>query len=90
MERSLYSRLVAWKSSPRRKPLLLKGARQTGKTWLLREFGAREFERVVYLDFEADPLLEEIRALDLNSISPLDALNRLYEWQQRFGQDDSE
>ncbi len=39
---------------------------------------------------EADPLLEEIRALDLNSLSPLEALNRLYEWQQRFGQVDSE
>ncbi len=39
---------------------------------------------------EADPLIEEIRALDLNSLSPLEALNRLYEWQQRFGQENSE
>ncbi len=39
---------------------------------------------------EADPLIEEIRALDLNSISPLEALNRLYEWQQRFSQENSE
>ncbi len=44
----------------------------------------------LHLFSEADPLLEEIRALDLNSISPLEALNRLYEWQQRFGQVDSE
>jgi DNA mismatch repair protein MutS len=39
---------------------------------------------------EADPLLEEIRALDLNSLSPLEALNRLYEWQQRFGRENTE
>ncbi len=39
---------------------------------------------------EADPLIEEIRTLDLNSLSPLEALNRLYEWQQRFGQENSE
>ncbi len=44
----------------------------------------------LHLFSEADPLLEEIRALDLNSISPLDALNRLYEWQQRFSQGASE
>jgi len=44
----------------------------------------------LHLFSEADPLLEEIRALDLNSLSPLEALNRLYEWQQRFGQDDSD
>ena len=44
----------------------------------------------LHLFSEADPLLEEIRALDLNSLSPLEALNRLYEWQQRFGRDDRE
>ena len=44
----------------------------------------------LHLFSEADPLLEEIRALDLNSLSPLEALNRLYEWQQRFGQENSE
>ena len=44
----------------------------------------------LYLFSEADPLLEEIRALDLNSLSPLEALNRLFEWQQRLGRDDSE
>ncbi|MCK4740650.1 MAG: DNA mismatch repair protein MutS, partial [Anaerolineales bacterium] len=44
----------------------------------------------LHLFSEADPLLEEIRALDLNSLSPLEALNRLYEWQQRFGRDEGE
>ena len=42
----------------------------------------------LHLFSEADPLLEEIRALDLNNLSPLEALNRLYEWQQRFRKDE--
>ncbi|MGB2895356.1 MAG: DNA mismatch repair protein MutS [Anaerolineales bacterium] len=44
----------------------------------------------LHLFSEADPLLEEIRAMDLNSLSPLEALNRLYEWQQRFRRDNAE
>ena len=39
MKRLAIETLKAWKNSPRRKPLLLDGARQTGKTWLLKEFG---------------------------------------------------
>ncbi len=66
MQRSVYSSLVAWKSSAQRKPLLLRGARQTGKTWLLREFGRREFARVVYLDFEEDPRLDGLFQRDLD------------------------
>jgi uncharacterized protein len=70
MERALYADLVAWKSSSRRKPLLLRGARQTGKTFLLRQFGDREFDRVAYCNFEADPGLEGFfrRDLDPNRI----------------------
>ena len=45
--------LALWKHSRRRKPLLLKGARQTGKTWLLKEFGATHFENVAYVDLLA-------------------------------------
>lgn len=52
MERSLMSELVAWKDSPGRKPLILNGARQVGKTWLLREFGAKQFENVAYVNFD--------------------------------------
>ena len=44
----------------------------------------------LYLFSETDPFLEEIRTLDLNSLSPLEALNRLFEWQQRLGRDESE
>lgn len=49
MDRTLMDELVAWKNSTRRKPLVLNGARQVGKTWLLKEFGATHFENVAYV-----------------------------------------
>ena len=51
--------LVAWKESARRKPLVLNGARQVGKTWLLKEFGARHFENVAYVNIDNNPGLSE-------------------------------
>ena len=59
MERFLMESLVAWKESARRKPLVLNGARQVGKTWLLKEFGARHFENVAYVNFDNNPGLSE-------------------------------
>ncbi len=66
MERALYTDLIAWKSSSRRKPLLLRGARQTGKTFLLQEFGKSEYDQVVYCNFEEDPALDSFFKRDLN------------------------
>ncbi len=65
MERSLYPQLVAWKHGRRRKPLLLTGARQTGKTYLLKWFGAREYRRTHYFNFEKDPGLNSFFEGDL-------------------------
>ena len=57
MERSTMAELAAWKERKDRKPLVLRGARQVGKTWLMREFGRRCYENVVYCNFdEADDL----------------------------------
>ena len=47
--------LVAWKNSARRKPIILNGARQVGKTWLLREFGRTQFENVAYVSLDDNP-----------------------------------
>ena len=55
MERFLMDDLVGWKNSARRKPLVLNGARQVGKTWLLMEFGARHFESVAYVNLDNAP-----------------------------------
>jgi len=56
MRRALMDELVAWKESPRRKPLILNGARQVGKTWLLKEFGRLYFENVAYVSLDNDSL----------------------------------
>lgn len=58
MRRTLYQNLLVWKSDPRRKPLLLQGARQVGKTWLINEFGKKEYKHYVYLNFEQTPGLK--------------------------------
>jgi predicted AAA+ superfamily ATPase len=57
--------LIRWKGSARRKPLLLRGARQVGKTWLLKEFGRREYQNVAYANFEENPSLGGLFAGDL-------------------------
>lgn len=52
MERAIFKQLEEWRVAPGRKPLILRGARQVGKTWTLREFGARSFENCAYLRLE--------------------------------------
>lgn len=58
MKRDAYLQLLAWKSDPRRKPLLLRGARQTGKTYLLKAFGKAQYDSLVYFNFEEDQNLK--------------------------------
>ena len=58
MRRALLDRLVVWKNNPRRKPLILNGARQVGKTWLLKEFGRLHFENVAYVSLDSDVLAQ--------------------------------
>ncbi len=60
MERLLMKELTAWKNKKKRKPILLKGARQVGKTWLMREFGRSCFSNVVYINFDRKPGLRSI------------------------------
>lgn len=52
MERLLLKRLLEWKNSPYRKPLILKGVRQVGKTWILKEFGKLYYENIAYFNFD--------------------------------------
>lgn len=52
MERYVLQDLLKWKNSPYRKPLILKGVRQVGKTWLLKEFGRRYYENTAYFNFD--------------------------------------
>lgn len=59
MKRFLMDRLIAWKARTRRKPLILNGARQVGKTWLLREFGKSQFKNVAYVNLDDNPRMRE-------------------------------
>ena len=52
MERLIMNRLVAWKQSKHRKPLILKGIRQVGKTWLLKELAAKQYSNLAYFNFD--------------------------------------
>ena len=55
MERLVMSNLVEWKNSKYRKPLLLKGVRQVGKTWILKEFAKRHYKNIAYFNFDENP-----------------------------------
>ena len=95
MERSLYQSLITWKKSPFRKPLILFGARQTGKTWLLKEFGKNEYQNLVYIDcdnndqirnlfsdFDTDRLIRNLSAIsetDIQKGSTLIVLDEVQE-----------
>jgi len=62
MERFAIKQLLDWKNSPRRKPLILEGARQVGKTWLLKAFAAKEYKNMAYISCEKSLRLEELFA----------------------------
>lgn len=95
MERSIYSSLKKWKESPTRKPLILQGARQVGKTYILKEFGAREYSEVVYIncddnndmqnmfvDYDTDRIIRSMSAISGISIKPSTTLLILDEIQE--------
>jgi len=60
MQREAYSKLINWKNTPHKKPLLMQGARQVGKTHLVKEFGKNEFEELYYFNFEKDAGLSSL------------------------------
>jgi len=88
MERIAIQRLIEWKNRTDRKPLVLNGARQVGKTWLLREFAKREYKKEAYvvcrknemarqiftLDFDVNRILRALRAMTSVDITPDDTL----------------
>ncbi|MEG0369320.1 MAG: AAA family ATPase, partial [Hungatella sp.] len=60
MERKAMQQLIAWKNSEDRKPLIIRGARQVGKTWLMQEFGKRHYKSFVYFNFDEEEELSSI------------------------------
>ncbi len=96
MERLVLQQLIEWKNRRNRKPLILNGARQVGKTWILREFARREYKKEAYLlcrkndlaeqvfkqDFDVERMLRSLRALTGVDITPGDTLIILDEVQE--------
>lgn len=60
MKRNAMHALINWKSDPERKPMILKGARQVGKTWLMKEFGKKYYKNYVYFNFDEEEELKSI------------------------------
>ncbi len=65
MKRDIYKKLVKWKKSTRRKPLILCGARQVGKTYVLKEFASKEYESNIYINFEEETKIKNVFEEDL-------------------------
>lgn len=62
MKRAAMRRLLAWKEEPDRLPMIIRGARQVGKTWLMQEFGRREFERCAYINLDHNERMKQLFA----------------------------
>ena len=67
MYRVAIEKLYKWKESKRRKPLIIEGARQVGKTWLMKEFGSKAYANTVYINFDSNSRMAELFASDLNT-----------------------
>ena len=74
MYRFITEKLIRWKNSKARKPLILKGARQVGKTYILKEFGVNNYENIAYFNFDHDDGLAE---LFLNTKDPKRIIEQL-------------
>ena len=66
MYRSKLSNLIEWKLNKNKKPLILLGARQVGKTWLLKSFGKSEYKQMVYINFEDENAPKNIFQTDFD------------------------
>lgn len=67
MYRIAIEALYKWKNSKRRKPLIIEGARQVGKTWLMKEFGDKAYRDTVYINFDSNSVMAELFASDLKT-----------------------
>lgn len=67
MYRIAMEKLLKWKESKRRKPLIIEGARQVGKTWLMKEFGRQAYADTVYINFDSNSGMAELFASDLDT-----------------------
>ncbi len=77
MKRNAMQSLINWKSDEERKPLVLKGARQVGKTWLMKEFGKNYYKNFVYFNFDEEEALKSIFETNKNPLRIIELLSMI-------------
>ncbi len=78
MKRYAIKQLIRWKESQDRKPLIIRGARQVGKTWLMQEFGKTQYKKTIYINFENNDLMCEHFSKDLDTQRIINGLELEY------------
>ena len=79
MKRNAIEQLLAWKNSTDRKPLVLKGARQVGKTWLMEEFGRLYYDDTFYFNFDEEDELQSVFKTNKNPHRIIELLDEMME-----------
>lgn len=74
MERELFAKLEKWKNKKKRKPLIIQGARQVGKTWIMKEFGARYFKNTIYINFDNNEIMKKVFEIDFDTSRIISAI----------------
>ncbi|MDR3048397.1 MAG: ATP-binding protein [Elusimicrobiota bacterium] len=87
MQRQAIDNLIKWKQESNRKPMLIFGMRQVGKTWLMRKFGEENFKNIVYINFDNEPDKKKIFEKDLNTARIIEALG--FEAETKINPDDT-
>lgn len=77
MKRNAISELIRWKNNPDRKPMVLRGARQVGKTWLMKEFGRNYYDSFVYFNFDEEDELKSIFETNKNPSRIIELLSMI-------------
>ena len=67
MYRLAIKKLFRWKEKPNRKPLIIEGARQVGKTWLMKEFGEKAYNKTIYINFDSNTTMSDLFSYDLDT-----------------------
>ena len=75
MERDAIRHLHEWKARANRKPLIIRGARQVGKTWLMMEFARKAYDKWIYVNFEEEEMLKHLFESDFDIPRIIDALS---------------
>ena len=84
MYRLAIKKLFRWKEKPNRKPLIIEGARQVGKTWLMKEFGEKAYNKTIYINFDSNTTMSDLFSYDLDTNRLIISYVQVHFWVSRF------